>query len=232
MHNFLKNVASRIRGLYAIARTFKYELSSRKLVSAYLANNQTKKLHIGCGDNILPEWLNTDYYPKNRNIPHLDATKQYPFEDGTFDYIFSEHVIEHFAFAEGLSMLEQCNRVLISGGKIRLSTPNLRFLVDLYSEKKSALQEKYIQWASDQFVKNGIHSDTMVINNYFRRWGHTFIYDEKTLRFALEAAGFVDVYSCRINESADIALKNLENTERLPAGFLQLETFTLEARKP
>jgi len=222
----------RIRWLYARARSFKYELNARKPISAYLANKKTKKLHIGCGENVLPEWLNTDYYPKNRSIAHLDATKQYPFLDGTFDYVFSEHVIEHITFADGLSMLEQCNRVLKSGGKIRLSTPNLRFLVDLYSEKKSELQERYIQWASDQFIKNGIYSDTMVINNFFRRWGHAFIYDEKTLRFALEASGFVDVHSCRINESVDIALRNLENKERLPAGFLQLETFTLEARKP
>lgn len=51
-------------------------------------------------------------------------------------------------------------------------------------------------------------------------------------RRALEVSGFVDVHSYRINESDDLALKNLENEERMPAGFLQLESFTLEARKP
>jgi predicted SAM-dependent methyltransferase len=206
--------------------------NAKKLTLVYLANNRTKKLHIGCGGNILPEWLNTDYFPTNPNIAYLDATKQFPFQDGTFDYVFSEHMIEHITYADGLIMLKQCNRILKSGGKIRLSTPNLRFLVDLYSENKSELQERYIQWASDLFIKNGVYSDTMVINNFVRDWGHVFIYDEKTLRLALEVSGFVDVHSYRINESDDPALKNLENEERMPAGFLQLESFTLEARKP
>jgi hypothetical protein len=71
----------------------------------------------------------------------------------------------------------------------------------------------------------------MVINNFVRNWGHLFIYDEKTLRHSLETAGFAEVESFRLNESNDPNLRNLENEKRMPEGFLQFESFTLEAVK-
>jgi len=129
-------------------------------------------------------------------------------------------------------MLQQCHRVLKKNGRIRISTPDLRFLIALYSDSKSELQTDYIRWASDSYIKNREYTDTMVINNFVRAWGHLFIYDAKTLARSLDLSGFVDVVACKINESEDENLRELENEERMPAGFLQLETFTLEARRP
>jgi len=71
-----------------------------------------------------------------------------------------------------------------------------------------------------------------VINNYVRDWGHQFIYDDRTLRFALEGAGFAQLERRLLNDSSDPTLRGLENTERMPEGFLQLESLTLEAVKP
>lgn len=203
----------------------------RTLVSRYLDKNGTRKLHIGCGGNVLDGWLNSDYFPKNPMVIHLDATRQFPFASDTFDYIFSEHMIEHIKYFEGVHMLKECSRTLKPGGRIRISTPDLQFLISLYSEEKSDLQRDYINWACDTFVRNDVKNDTMVINNFVRDWGHLFIYDEKTLRKALETAGFVDIMAFKINESNDVALRGLENESRMPAGFLKLESFTLEARK-
>jgi hypothetical protein len=64
-----------------------------------------------------------------------------------------------------------------------------------------------------------------------RDWGHTFIYDEKILRFSLEKAGFKEITKFELNESEDEILRNLENERRLPEGFLSLESFTLEGIK-
>jgi len=189
-------------------------------------------LHIGCGENTLAGWLNSDYYPTVSNVIQLDATRKFPLDENTFDYIFSEHVIEHIKYVDGLRMLKECSRILRANGRIRISTPDLQFLIDLYSKQKTALQQDYIKWASDEFVKNGESSDTMVINNFVRDWGHVFVYDEKTLRRSLELSGFVDIIRYKISESDDENLRNLENETRMPAGFLQLESLTLEARKP
>ncbi|MGQ0620178.1 MAG: class I SAM-dependent methyltransferase [Panacagrimonas sp.] len=217
--------------LYLKIRNISHAAARRRIIADY-TRGETRKLHIGCGHNVMSGWLNSDYYPRNPQVIHLDATKRFPLSDSSFDYVFSEHMIEHVPHAAGLLLLGECNRILKSGGKIRISTPNLRFLVELYAEEKSALQADYIQWASQNYIKNGIASESMVINNFVRNWGHQFIYDEKTLRLAMEASGFVDIVPCAINQSEDPVLSNLENEKRMPAGFLQLESLTLEGRKP
>jgi len=202
------------------------------ITESYFAEQRIRKLHIGCGGNILDDWLNADFFPHSDRILRLDATRTFPFAKETFDLIFSEHMIEHVSYSNGLAMLSECHRVLKINGKIRISTPNLQFLIDLYSDNKSELQKQYIKWATDSFIKNvSSYDDTFVINNFVRDWGHLFIYDEKTLRSSLEKAGFTNIHRCEINESLDESLRNLENEKRMPKGFLKLESVTLEGAK-
>lgn len=204
-----------------------------RVVREYMARGGERRLHIGCGANAREGWLNTDWYPRSNEILHLDATKPYPFPDETFDCVFSEHMIEHVSFPDGLKMLTECFRVLKPGGKLRISTPDLAFLIDLYRTDKSELQREYIDWSSEWFIPHALEPlDTFVINNYVRDWGHLFIYDEKTLRLAFEKAGFVDVTPHEVGESEDPRLQGLENEQRLPEGFLSLESVILEGRKP
>ena len=205
----------------------------RQLVANYLAHARPAKLHIGCGPNILDGWLNSDFYPQSANVFHLDATRPFPLPDESFDYVFSEHMIEHVPYSDGAAMLLECHRVLKPDGRIRISTPDLRFLVDLYGEKRSELQSRYIDWSTRTFVENAPGSDAVfVINNFVRDWGHAFIYDEKILGAALNRAGFTNVSKFELNKSDDPALCRLENESRMPEGFLRLESITLEARKP
>jgi hypothetical protein len=65
-----------------------------------------------------------------------------------------------------------------------------------------------------------------------RDWGHTFIYDEDTLKMAMLNAGFTDITKCDLQHSSDDALCDLENLGRIPVRFLKLETMTFEATKP
>jgi predicted SAM-dependent methyltransferase len=204
----------------------------REIIGSYLAEHQTRKLHIGCGFNNLENWLNSDCFPHSNNVLHLDARETFPFKDNQFDYIFSEHMIEHVSFTNGLYMLKECYRILNKNGKIRVSTPNLQFLIDLYRSNKSDIQNNYIRWSTDAFLKNApIYDATFVINNFVRDWGHLFIYDERTLRFSLESVGFKNITKCALNESDDDSLVNLENENRMPDGFLALESLILEGTK-
>lgn len=196
------------------------------------------KLHLGAGRNILKGWVNTD----NHNLPqkrqqeirattlHLDITEKFNLESDTFDYIFSEHVIEHIPYVHGRNMISESYRVLKTGGKIRISTPSLEFLIRMYNEKDSEFMNRYIEFSYKQYNLPG-NTDTFVINNFVRDWGHEFIYDKKTLSDLLTSTGFTNVCEYNVCESEDIHLRDLENVSRLPEGFLQLETMTLEATK-
>jgi predicted SAM-dependent methyltransferase len=195
------------------------------------------KLHLGAGRNILSGWLNTDNHlmPQKhqsllqRTTKHLDVTKTFDLDSNFFDYIFTEHVIEHMPYHDGVNMLTESYRVLKPGGKIRVSTPDLGFLIQMYLEKDELINE-YIKFSATRYSLPG-NTDTFVINNFVRDWGHEFIYDVKTLTALMTDIGFKDITSHRIGESNDPHLCNLENASRLPDGFLQLETFTLQGTK-
>jgi predicted SAM-dependent methyltransferase len=204
-----------------------------RLIENYFEQQGAKKLHIGCGDNILTGWLNSDLYPAAHGVLHLDATRGFPFEDGVFHYVFSEHMIEHITFSQGASMLAECFRVLGPGGLVRIATPDLAFLLGLCSAEKSEAQTRYVRWAIESFVPEATANDEVfVLNNFVRNWGHQFIYSESVLCRALESAGFVNIVRRELNTSDAEDLQNLENENRLPAGFLKLETMTIEAMKP
>src|SRR5262249_25526728 len=145
----------------------------RKLIDQYLRENLVRKLHIGCGGNILPGWLNADVTPLTPLVLLLDARQPFAFRNEIFDYVYTEHMIEHLAYSDGLLILTECHRVLKRGGKIRISTPNFRFLVDLYLDDKSSRQEEYIRWVCKQFIPSAPQASALfVINNFVRDWGH------------------------------------------------------------
>jgi predicted SAM-dependent methyltransferase len=205
----------------------------RAIVRRYLAESRIKKLHIGCGKNVLPGWLNMDALPLIPDVLYLDATRRFSFKDAAFDFIFSEHMIEHISYHHGLNMLAECQRVLKPSGKIRISTPDLNFLVNLYRDE-SELHQRYVKWSAQAFINGTVPEDNavLVINHFVRNWGHRFIYDEKTLREAMLNAGFTNLVKCDLQDSEDPVLCNLENEARLPLAFLRLETLTLEGTKP
>ena len=204
----------------------------RALAHAYLRDHTTRKLHIGCGGHLLPGWLDADRRPDDLRVLDLDATRPFVLlETGSFDFVFSEHMIEHVSYPDGISMLRECHRVLRRDGVVRISTPDLAFLVDLYRADPSPLQQRYLAWSSERYAGVPSGEPAFVINNFVRDWGHQFIHDERSLLGALEAAGFTQLTRCAIGESAHAALRGLENVERMPEGFLALETVTIEGTK-
>jgi predicted SAM-dependent methyltransferase len=189
------------------------------------------KIHLGCGDHVLNGWFNTDLAPVVGGVMALDVTKTFPVADNSVEYIFTEHLIEHIGYPEGMFMLRECYRVLVPGGRIRITTPDLNFLFALFDGGEVA--EKYMEWATQQFLPWAPYvSPVMVLNNFVRAWGHQFIYDDHTLRTAMMAAGFrVGPEQQLLGESSCPELRGLENVGRMPPGMLQLESFTLEGEK-
>jgi predicted SAM-dependent methyltransferase len=201
------------------------------IVEEYLKNNPVGKLQLGCGGNILPGWLNTDGQCNGWSHPQsvkLDATQPFPISDSSFDYIYSEHMIEHITYLQGQAMLQECFRVLKPGGKIRISCPDFQFLIDLYTNPQP-LHIEYIEKTKPVWAP--YPDPIFIFNNYVRDWGHKFIYNKQSMALSLEVAGFADITEHNIKESNDPNLANLEIESRMDPGFLQLETMTFEAIK-
>ncbi|NJL12529.1 MAG: hypothetical protein HC913_05705 [Microscillaceae bacterium] len=104
--------------------------------------------------------------------------------------------------------------------------------MDLYKEPKTEVQKEYIQFSQKYFNTPVPQMDTIVINNFFRDWGHQFIHDEKSLRFLLEQAGFQKIDRRHVNESPFPELARLEqHYKEIGEEFNILESIVVEAQK-
>ena len=205
---------------------------TRKTVASYLANARPAMLHIGCGANVLPGWLNTEFEerPPEGGI-YLDATKPFPLPAESFDLVFSEHMIEHVPVPAALAMLRECHRVLKPGGRMRISTPRLDFLAELLlypTDEHRRYADFHYEVLSEE---DSVHSPAGIVNDYHRLWGHQFVYDEPTFRQMLGDAGLVSIERLPMNESSIPELRNIENEARMPEGLLALTTMCFEAQK-
>jgi predicted SAM-dependent methyltransferase len=200
----------------------------RRAISAYLDAHGERKLHLGAGENALPGWLNTDLHDYGRSdLVYLDASRPFPLPDASFDLVFSEHMLEHLTYADGLACLRECVRILRPGGRIRIATPSLQKLAGLYDGDLTDVQRQYLAWATESFVPEaGATLPGFVLNNFVRAWGHQFVYDRDTLAHALQTAGFVEIEEHRVGDSG------LEGHLAERPEFNEYETLVLEARRP
>jgi predicted SAM-dependent methyltransferase len=203
------------------------------LIQDYLRkHSQEPKLQIGCQSHPFDGWLNVDIEPKADGIAFMDATERFPLPDNTFSYVYSEHMIEHISLAQGLFMLKECYRIMKPGAAIRLVTPNLKFLVDFYTESKNETQQAYQEFSKKYFKSPSVYNDAVVMNNFFRDWGHQFIYDEKTLHAVLKESGFKNIITGKVYESKHAVLNNLEHHQlEITDAFNRLESIVVEAIK-
>lgn len=209
-------------------KAFRYD---ELLWKRYLAAAPEPKLHVGGGWHRLDGWLNTDLAALP-DVMIMDATAPYPFGAESFQYVFSEHMIEHVSYEDGGRMLRECHRSLRLGGVIRVTTPDLATVAGLYGRSLSETQERYLTWFAETFLPNTQpRSAAAAINAHFRMWGHQFLYDEHTLSDSLRAAGFRSVVRTRLGESAHAPLRGIENVDRYPPGLLDFESVALEATK-
>lgn len=87
------------------------------------------KLNLGCGDKILPGYVNVDVAETRagrRPDVLCDLHALTRFEDNSVDEILSVHVVEHFWRWEVVGVLKEWDLVLKAGGLMVLECPNLK----------------------------------------------------------------------------------------------------------
>ena len=104
--------------------------------------------------------------PKSRWTCHdweVDITVPLPYANNTVDEIRAEHVCEHVSGPQFLRFLDECRRILIPGGRVRISMPVLCRLSD---EKRRDI----------------------ILNH-----GHQAAYTPDTILYFFRAAGFINI---------------------------------------
>jgi predicted SAM-dependent methyltransferase len=196
------------RKSYYLAR-FQGVLKRKGVIESYLKFTERKRLHLGCGGNLLEGWLNSDILDVENDMIFIDVRDKLPFDNDTFDFVYSEHLLEHLSYDEGEGMLEECLRILKRGGVCRMSTPDLGFLIEFYAND-TVENSEYLEWASEFYWQFPTYSKALVVNHYFRSWGHKSIWDFQLLRDSCERLGFRKVTQEDVGKSAFRELRDIE----------------------
>ena len=128
-------------------------------------------LEVGCatgyiqdalGRNVVGVDVTESLLEKNRNkVIRADALSL-PFKDGSFDSVYSVNVLEHVSDAG--RMINECRRVVRSGGRLIIITPNgdMELFLDIAEKLRMKLPEgphKFLGYdeLKDMVAKNGLH---------------------------------------------------------------------------
>lgn len=140
-------VARAVRQLTTQLEIMRNDTNGRR---AYKENPPELKagLHVGCGSNILEDYINLDIYPNKGVDVVCDARQGLPFADGQFETIFTEHMLEHVDYPVSTkSILRELTRVTKSGGKVIIGVPDASHAIRAYAEGDMAFfEELKRQW--------------------------------------------------------------------------------------
>lgn len=89
-------------------------------------------LNVGCGSRYRSGWTNVDFVARGDEVMGHDILTGLPFPDHTFDVVYHSHVLEHIPKGRAPAFMQECCRVLRSGGILRVATPDLELLVREY----------------------------------------------------------------------------------------------------
>jgi predicted SAM-dependent methyltransferase len=159
------------------------------------------KLHLGCGPVRLDGWTNVDLDSDAADLT-WDLRQPLPYPSGSVEAIFSEHFIEHIAREEAVAFLSRCRDLLVPGGTIRVTTPDLRWVIAMYLAGETS------HWHDVGWFPA---SPCQLLNEGMRAWGHQWCYDADDLGRLFEQAGFRNVGAASYRESAVAELRNLES---------------------
>jgi len=165
------------------------------------------KIHLGCGPNVKPGWVNIDLFSKEADL-HLDLREPLPFPDSSAELIYSEHFLEHLAYPDEVNrLLRESLRVLQSGGVFSVGVPDTAWPMQSYVHAS----EEYFRFSYEQgFLPNWCNTRMHVINEHFRGFGgHKYSYDLETLVGVLQQAGFVQITERSFAPSLDSELRKI-----------------------
>jgi predicted SAM-dependent methyltransferase len=191
------------------------------------------KLNLGCGTQIIDDWLNVDYalgarltkipffklLNKQLKLFNIDwdnrvyihnLTKKFPFKNESIDIIYCSHTLEHFTRETGLRFLQECHRVLKVGGIVRIVVPDLQCIVTNFNNKVFPADQfleklSVLNWEYKSKLKNFLAP--------YIQYPHKCMYDTPTLLSIIGNVGFnaqsKDPFNSKIED-----IKKIEKEER------------------
>ena len=152
----------------------------------------------------------------------INLERPLPFADNSIDRIFAEHTIEHVSIQSAYSFFEECHRILVPGGAVRITVPSV---VNVFNKKTPA----YINFLKAHGWGDG--SESSALKAIIFQHGHQTMWTIESLLVCLTNVGFrareAELYKSEIPE-----FNNVEGHQKVigPA-FNLIESITCEGIK-
>lgn len=154
-------------------------------------------------------WCTEDTYVRQLSTKyfiHHNIEYGLPFRDGSVDFIYSSHTLEHLTRAVAERTAVEMHRVLKTGGRCRICVPDLAYAVSMYESGRK--EEALAYFFSEKRQPEAQHH---------------YMYDFELLEALLLKAGFSSVERCSYREGRVPDIDQLDNRPE--------ETLYVEASK-
>lgn len=212
-------------GLSRLARLDQHQLgvlailiaTMRTLRDQLLDDDKTRWLDFGCGGAQLePNFTGVDILDPSQ--VHPDIRGRYHQVDmastdadlsvlgiGSFDFVRSQHTLEHLTWEDGAQALANCAKLLKPGGIILITTPDLRIHVERYLKNDYATWSPgWLEWAQNRLP---IDAPSSALFSVFANGGlpeepHVWCYDADGLTYQLDSTGqFADIRELALSDA-------------------------------
>lgn len=114
------------------------------VMNSVLQNSTGRRLHIG-GTKRAPGWEVFNIVPGG-HVDHVgDARDLAAFGDNTFAEVYASHILEHFGYVTYLNpLLKEWCRVMLPGGRLRVSVPDVEVLAGILLDKTIVFKERFM----------------------------------------------------------------------------------------
>lgn len=197
--------------LYEVAG-FATNNAGRDAVAA-LAADRKRRVHLGCGPDVRPGWLNIDYQPgapvgynASTSFLNYDLRQGLPgLEDRSVEIFFSSHFFEHLRHEEATNLMRQCRLALRDDGMARFQMPDFRGTFRAYVDNDQAFFDTAVSTHGilnhmPDYARN--YAD-LVSRSVYEFYTHKYVWDPENLTKALLAAGFSDVQPDEYRQELD-----------------------------
>lgn len=184
--------------------------------------DERARIHLGSGPVHLEGWINVDLDPATRPDLVADLGRAFPFRDQCASYIHAEGVMCQLSLERGYAFLQECRRLLVPGGRLRLLTPDLARFVRAYLDDYDSGGRALVDlWYHGTGLPLRTDTACEVLNVGLRDY-HGFMYDDRMLPVMARECGFEPV-QVDFRRSEVPALRDIDQRSRDDAIYQYFE---------
>src|SRR6266567_4557245 len=154
-------------------------------VKLFFSKARHNMLEIGAGLSKKHDMITSDLDLKS-DYP-FDLRSGLPFPDESIDFIYAEHVLEHFNYVGVLDLLGECKRVMKSGAVLKVSVPEARIYLDAYARPEGFDHRVYCTYDFGLNYQLRINYANYI---FYMDGHHRHMFDEESLLSILKSVGF------------------------------------------